>query len=804
MLKLALVCIGIGLAAGGNLAMAGPQSEGTASPAAAQHRALLDRYCVTCHNEKLRTAELVLAGLDVGNPGEAAETWEKVVRKLRAGQMPPARAPRPDKPAYDAFISYLETELDGWAAAHPNPGRSGARRLNRAEYTNAIRDLLAVEFDGDSLLPADDSRYGFDNNADVLAISPLLLERYISAAKKISRLAVGDPATLPVFESFEVPKYYMQEDRREETLPFGSRGGMAIRYHFPVDGEYVVKVRLHRNSREYIRGLVEPHQLDVRLDGKRIQLFTIGGERRGKSAGIFSSAGLGDPAQEEYERSADEQLEVRFPARAGPRQVTVAFLKETFVPEGPLQPRLTQYDFAQYKGGEPAVASVAIGGPFDVQGIGESPSREKILICRPTAREEEDSCAATILTSLARRAYRRPVTDEDLQVLLGFYRSGSSADGFEAGIRSALERILVGPEFLFRIESDPDNAPTGTAHRINDLELASRLSFFLWSSIPDDELLAVAVQGRLHEPAVLEQQLRRMLADARSKSLVENFAGQWLFLRNLRSMSPDPDVFPYFDDNLREAFQKETELFFESMLREDRPVSDLLTANYTFVNERLARHYGIPNIYGSHFRRVTLDDQNRAGLLGQGSILTVTSHANRTSPVVRGKWVLDNLLGAPPPPPPANVPQLREPGEDGRALTMRQRMEEHRANPVCASCHRLMDPIGFSLENFDAIGRWRTMDSGTPIDPSGELPDGTRFTGPLELREALLTRREEFVSTVTERLLTYALGRGVEHYDAPAIRSIVRAAESGDYRWSSLFLGVVRSTPFQMRRSPEP
>ncbi|OFV99498.1 MAG: hypothetical protein A3H94_03055 [Acidobacteria bacterium RIFCSPLOWO2_02_FULL_60_20] len=809
MFKKVLAWIGIGLAGAGILASASAQSQSSIQPPEAQYRAILNRYCVTCHNERLRTAGLTLDKMSIGNPGEGAEAWEKVVRKLRAGQMPPAGMPRPDKPVYDSLAAYLETELDRSAAARPNPGRPGIRRLNRAEYTNATRDLLAIDINGDALLPADDSRYGFDNNGDVLTLSPLLLEKYVAAGRKISRLAIGDPSILPAFESYEVPKYYLQEDRMAEDLPFGSRGGIAVQHQFPLDGEYVIRVRLHRNSREYIRGLVEPHQLDVRLDGQRVKLFTIGGEHRGKSAGIFSTASLGDAEQETYERTADEALEVRLPVKAGLRLVGVAFLKATFAPEGPLQPRLTQYDYTQYKGGEPAVASVAVGGPFDVQGPGETASRRRIFVCRaadnlPANSPENERCAGTILSTLARRAYRRPLTDEDLQTLLSFYRASLPAGGFEAGIRSAVERILVGPEFLFRVEIDPDGVAPGAAYRLSDLELAARLSFFLWSSIPDEELLALAERRQLHDSEVLEQQVRRMLADSRSKALVENFAGQWLYLRNLRSAKPDPEVFPYFDDSLRQAFQQETELFFESMLREDRPVTELLTANYTFLNERLARHYGIPDVYGSHFRRVPLSDENRAGLLGQGSILTVTSHANRTSPVIRGKWVLDNLLGAPPPPPPPNVPALKERADDNKALTMRQRMQEHRANPVCASCHKLMDPIGFALDNFDAIGRWRVSDANTPIDPSGELPDGAKFQGPGGLREVLVTKREEFISTVTERLLTYALGRGVEYYDAPAIRRIVREAAPGGYRWSSLFLGVVTSTPFQMRRAAEP
>jgi len=555
-----------------------------------------------------------------------------------------------------------------------------------------------------------------------------------------------------------------------------------------------------------------------------VKLFDIGGQRKGVSAPVFSTAALGDPEQEHYELTADDALEVRFPAKAGTRLVQVAFLKEPWAPEGALQavnskpeslPRLLPYDYAEYKGGDPTVDSVAIGGPYDAMGLGDTASRRRIFSCHPTVSpagskaagdsKSEDACARKILSTIAHRAYRRPLTDDDIQILLGFYKEGrkglgKKGGGFEAGIESGLERILVGPEFLFRIESEPANTAAGAAYRISDLELASRLSFFLWSSIPDDELLAAAEHGKLKDPAVLEQQVKRMLGDARSKALVTNFASEWLYLRNLGSARPDPDAFPDFDENLRDAFRQETELFFESIMRDDRSVLDLLNANYTFVNERLARHYGIPNVYGSHFRRVTLGAGARGGLLSQGSILMVTSYANRTAPTIRGKWVLENILGAPPPPPPPNVPSLKD-NADTKGMTMRQRMEQHRANPVCASCHARMDPLGFALENFDAIGRWRTIDAKNPIDPSGTLPDGKKFEGPAGLRTVLLTKRDEFASTVTEKLLTYAVGRGVEYYDEPAVRKILRESAPSEYRWSSLVLGIVNSTPFQMRRS---
>ncbi len=768
------------------------------------YRTVLDQYCVTCHNQKARTAELLLDQADVENIGQQPGVWEKVVKKLRSGAMPPTGMPRPDQATYDSFATYLETALDRSAAAHPNPGRPVLHRLNRVEYTNAVRDLLAVDIDGNTLLPADDSRYGFDNIGEVLTVSPLLMERYMAAAGKISRLAVGESDVLPVFETYSVPKYYVQEDRMNEDLPLGSRGGIAVRHHFRLDGEYIIQVRLAKNSRDYIRGIGEPHHLDVLLDGVRVKRFTIGGESYGRSAGIFSSAAMGDPKQEVYERTADEVLEVRFPASAGPRMVGVAFVKETSVPEGPQLPRMTQYDLLQHKGGAPWVGTISIGGPYNPTGMTETPSRRKIFVCRPETAQEEEPCAREILSTLARRAYRRPLTDQDLQTLLGFYTVGVKKGGFEEGIRRALARILVGPEFLFRTEFDPENVAANTPYPISDLELASRLSFFLWSSIPDDQLLDLAERGQLKDPVVLEQEVRRLLDDGRSKALVINFGGQWLQLRQLRAVSPDPETFPYFDDNLREAFLQETELFLESLLREDRSILDLLNANPTSVNERLARHYGIPDIYGSHFRRVELTQEQRKGLLGKGSILTVTSYGNRTSPVLRGKWVLENVLGTPPPPPPPNIPSLVESDQDGKALSMREAMEQHRANPVCATCHNAMDPLGFAMENFDGTGSWRTIDADAPIDASGVLPDGTPFQGPVELQRVLIeSKSEEFVNTVTEKFLTYALGRGVESYDAPAIRSIIREAAPDDYRWSSLILEIVKSTPFQMRRSWE-
>ena len=799
-LRAILVWLGVALAGANSMQAAGPQSSAAGAPPAT-HRVLLNRYCVTCHNERLKTAGLMLDAMDVEKVNEKAPVWEKVIRKLRTGAMPPAGMPRPDKAAYDSFATYLETEIDRAATARPNPGRPVVHRLNRAEYANAIRDLLAMEIDGGALLPPDDSRYGFDNLGDVLAVSPLLLERYMAAARKISRLAIGDPALRPTAETYDVSAALTQEDRMSDALPFGSRGGIAVRHHFPLDGEYVIRIRLQRTQSDLIIGLAEPNRLDVRLDHALIKQFIVGGEFSGKPESLYS-----DYYADDYLFKADEGLEVRLAVKAGTRLVGVAFVKKTEATEGHYQPRPLEFRVAAVNAEDkPAVASVTVDGPYEVSGPGETPSRSQIFVCRPAGGADEDPCAKRILSRLARRAYRRPVTDGDLQTLLTFFAAGKSESGFEAGIGTALERMLVSPEFLFRIERDPASLAAGATYRISDLQLASRLSFFLWSSIPDDELLELAEDGKLSDPQVMEQQVLRMLGDSRAKTLVSNFAGQWLYLRNLRGISPDPQLLPDFDESLREAFQQETELFFESIVREDRSVLDLLNADYSFLNERLARHYQIPNVSGSHFRRVTLRDEKRRGLLGQGSILTVTSYPNRTSPTLRGKWLLDNFLGTPPPPPPPDVvASLTERDKDGKVLSVRQQMEQHRTNPVCATCHARMDPLGFALENFDAIGKWRTTDANTPIDASGALPDGTQFEGPAGLRNLMVDKGDEFVTTITEKLLTYALGRGVEYYDQTAVRQIVRGAAPNDYRWSSLIMGIVKSTPFQMRRSREP
>jgi hypothetical protein len=751
-------------------------------------RAVLDRYCIACHNERLRTANLALDMISLDDVGGNAATWERVVQKLRSHAMPPAGRPRPDDTTYRAFAEWLETALDRAAAIAPNPGRPAIHRLNRTEYTNAIHQILALDIDGRALLPVDDTAYGFDNNADVLTISPALLERYLLMARRISRLVVGDRRMRPVAETYSVSELLEQDDRLSEDLPFGSRGGTAFHHYFPLDGEYTLRIRLQRDKAGTgtIRGLAGgPQQIDVHVGGVRIQRFTVGGQ--------------GPQLRSSGAEPADAHLEVRFPARAGSSLVGVSIVKVATAPEGVGPTRLPVWTFT-VANERIGIDTVQIEGPFNAQGPGDSPARRKVFVCSPTVPQDEERCARQILSTLARRAFRRPVTMPDIQQLMDVYTTSRGESGFEAGIQAALEQILVDPEFLFRLERDPVGVPPATAYRLSDLELASRLSFFLWSSIPDDELLEAAAAGRLRDPAVLEHQVRRMLDDRRSIAFIENFGEQWLHIRSLRGVKPDVNAFPEFDDNLREAFQRETVLFLESQVRQDHSVIDLLTADYTYANERLARHYGIPNVYGTRFRRVALSGE-RGGLLGHGSILTVTSHATRTSPVLRGKWVLENLLGSPPPPPPANVPPLKENGAGDPPQSVRERLEEHRKNPVCASCHARMDPIGFALEHFDAIGRWRDTEGGVSIDASATLPDGTAFQGAAQLRKLLVSRRSEFVRALTEILLTYALGRGLEHYDLPAVRDILRQAEAHNYRWSDLVVNIVRSTPFQMRRS---
>jgi hypothetical protein len=760
-------------------------------------RALLDKYCVTCHNQKLKTAGLMLDKTDVEHVGDGAEVWEKVVRKIHGGTMPPLGMPRPDPATLDSFASSLEVSLDRAAVSRPEPGPAGMHRLNRAEYQNAIRDLLALKIDVSSMLPADDESNGFDNMADVLRVSPSLLEQYLSVSRTVSSLAIGDRGIGPVSQVYQVPPTLAQAGHIE-GLPLGTRGGILIHQNFPLDGEYEFSVYLLRNIVGYMPGLEYPHQFEITVDGVRIFLSHVGGEEDNKM--MDTNLGLAG-------NTIDARLRVRVPLKAGPHEVGVAFIAKNHSESvEPLQPFTRNLDL-QDMNGIPLIDRVQITGPFAATGSGDTPSRRRIFACRPANESDELPCARKIISTLARRAYRRPVTDADLEILLSFYQKGRNKGSFDAGIETALRLILTDPKFLYRIESDPANAVPGTINKISDLELASRLSFFLWSSIPDDELLTVAThgtaQGKLKDPVVLQAQVKRMLADPKAEALVTNFASEWLFLRNLQSVNPAGEDFPNFDENLKQAFRSETEMFVGSVFREDRNVMDLLTANYTFVNERLAKHYGIPNIYGSQFRRVTVAEDARRGLLGQGSILTVTSYPTRTSPVLRGKWILENIMGTPPPAPPPNVPALKENDEGGKITTVRERLEEHRKNPACATCHRVMDPLGFSLDNFDAIGQWRSKEAGLPIDASGQLADGTKINGVVDLRKALLAHPERFVGTMTEKLMTYALGRGLEYYDMPVVRSITRGAAGNDYRFSSIVMGIVKSTAFQMRRARE-
>ena len=743
------------------------------------HRALLQRYCVGCHNERLLTGGLALDTVDIGNVGGRADVWEKVAQKLRTRTMPPAGRPRPDAAAYDALADHLENALDAAGAANPNPGRPAVQRLNRAEYVNAIRDLLALEVDGRALLPADESGYGFDNIGDVLSVSPVLLERYILAAARISRWALGDPTLPPATALYKTSPLMLQDGRVSDNLPFGSRGGHAARHHFPLDADYILRVRLGPGRRG-------THTLEIRLDRERVESFEVGGRNRGP-------------------------FEVRLPVEAGTRLVSASFvgdLTQSLAVDGrPARPPVTTFAYRLYPN-MPMVGAIEVVGPFEGGVPAQTPTRQRIFSCYPQTAEEERPCAEEILRSLARQAYRRAVTGGDIEPLLASFDDGyREGGGFEEGIRWALEALLVSPKFLFRIEEDPPGAEPGAPYRVADLDLASRLAFFLWSSLPDEELIALAGQGRLSDPAVLDGQVTRMLDDPRSRAFIENFGGQWLYLRNLRTAAPDAQLFPDFDDNLREALRRETELFFGDQLRNDRSVLEMLRADYTWVNERLARHYGMPNVYGNHFRRVPYADARRAGLLGHGSLLTVTSYPHRTSPVVRGKWLLENLLGAPPPPPPPDVPGFPESGEDGRPATVRERLEAHRANPVCASCHAPMDPLGFALENFNAVGQWREIDgeANAPIESYGTLPNGTEFGGIAEFRAALLEEpwAGQYVANLASKMLTYAIGRGVEYYDRPAVRRIVREAQAPGYTWSSIIRGVIRSDPFQMRMPAE-
>ncbi len=757
---------------------------------------VINTYCITCHSDRTRTGGLSLERADLVDVPKGAETWEKVIRKIRAGMMPPPTAPRPAAARLDALAEFLETSLDRAAAAKPRPGRTVMHRLNRTEYGNAIRDLLALDIDAAALLPPDDESSGFDNIADVLTVSPSLMERYLSASWNISRQAVGNLNIAPATSVYRV-RPDLSQDQHIDGMPPGTRGGILVQHNFPLDGEYTIKVRLWRNTFDLMRGMEDPHDIEIAMDGVRLRLVNAGGyddfRKMAENPGTFGA-------------DLDQRLTVRIPVKAGTHTIWATTILRSHAPrDDMIKPFLrTTIDGLDIMG-DPSMDRVTIEGPFAATGSGDTVSRRKIFVCKPAAPADEQACASKILSTLGRIAYRRPIDKATLGSLMEFYARGrgdrTGKGSFESGIESALQFILASPEFLIRFESDPANLAPNAVYRLDDLALASRLSFFLWSSIPDDQLLALATQGKLKDPVVLEQQIQRMLADPRSKSLIANFAEQWLHLRNLKNSGPDLQAFPDFDDNLRQAMKEETTLFFESIMREDRSVLDLLNADYTFVNERLARHYGIPSVYGSQFRRVKVPNEARRGLLGQGSILTVTSYPNRTSPVERGKWILTNLLGVPPQPPPPNVPPLQENSSDGRVLSLRERMEKHRANPVCAGCHRQMDPIGFALENFDGVGHWRTTEDGAKIDPSGTLFNGAHLDGVAGLRQALVRQPEVFIGVMTEKMLTYALGRGIEYYDMPAVRKVVQDSRNKDYRFSSIVLGIAKSAPFQMREA---
>ena len=774
---------------------------------------LIERYCVGCHSDQRVEQGLVpvsFSELDAGDVGLHSGTWELMVRKLRLGMMPPPGVSRPTKASADRFVDWLETELERVASLNLDPGRPAIRRLTESEYRNAVHSLLGLHVDKQWLLfpPDDVDQEGFGTNATALSISPALFDRYLSAANKLSRLAVGDPGIGASFAAatYSTPRLLYQDNRMHEDLPFGSRGGMAIRHYFPLDGDYRFKLRLRRMIYDYIVGMGTAQQIEVRLDGRLVERFEVGDADRFGYPSAYSFFGTirGDTDWEQYVSiDADSDLEVVVPVDAGVHVVGVSFVAARSEATGILERRLSGFSLSGlgFYDGDAAIDRVEITGPYHATGPGDTASRRLIFSCRPAGSADELRCARRILSRLARRAYRRPVGEDDLQTLLEFYNRGREERDFERGIQKAIERLLVAPEFLFRIERDPPGVASSTAYRLTDLELASRLSLFLWSDIPDEKLLAAAEAGRLHDRQELEQQVRRMLADSRASALVTDFASQWLQLGRVRGVTPDTDVFYEFDENLRADMERETLLFLESELRADRGLPRLLTADYTFVNERLAEHYGLDGVYGERFRKVKVGEV-RAGLLGQASLLTVTAYPTRTSPVLRGKWLLDNILGLPPTEPPADVPALEENHGAAEPRTMRELMEQHRANPSCAACHRMMDPPGFALEHFDAIGRWRVTDEyGSPVDAVGRLADGTQVDGPSALRQAVMAHEISFVRTVTEKLLTYAIGRSLEAYDQPIVRNIVDTAEIDGYRWSSILLGIIESAPFQMRRS---
>jgi mono/diheme cytochrome c family protein len=824
---LLIVIAGIALAISSDQSSAGPASQNpaasTASTAAPTPRAMLDKYCITCHSQKTHTAGLDLETMDLATPGSNGEAFEKIILKLRAASMPPPGQPRPDAATYRAVATTMENTVDREWAANPNPGRIGAvQRLNRVEYNNAIRDLLALDINVKPLLPGDDTADGsFDNFADSLSISTAHLERYMSVARQVTRLATGLPPAIPSISTYEIPLHVLQDDRQSEDLPFGSRGGIAIQQAFPVDGEYRIKVRLQRQYQDYLKGMGWPQQLDLRLDGKLLKRFSVGGKATGRpAAASFAGDGepgfAGDDAWEKYMQiGGDAGLEIQVPVTAGPHTVGVSFVREQWEPEGLPQPlqrgRVITNDqvYMDYAN----VGSVQIGGPYKPAGTAkDTPSRRTIFICQPKAASEEQACATKIISKMARLAYRRPVSASDVSTLMAFYadgrKEGGSAGSFDAGIQFAMERMLVDPDFLLRVVRDPASRQSVDAkgtYALSNIEVASRLSFFLWSSIPDDQLLTLAERGQLTNPATLEKETRRMLADPRAvDALVDNFAAQWLNLRRVEEVVVDPDKYPNYDLSLLQGFRKETELFVGSTIQEDRSVVDLLDADYTFVNERVARHYDIPGVSGSRFRRVSLPDHSkRGGLLGEGALLATTSYPDRTSPVLRGKWLLNNIFGLPIPPPPPGVDTNLTENRNGAApKSIRERLEQHRKVPTCNSCHSVIDPLGFALENFDVIGGWRTIDeAGKPVDASGSTTSGQKIEGLSGLRALLLARPEQFPRTVTEKLLAYALGRRIEYYDEPAVRKIVRDAAPQNYRWSSLILGIVESPSFLRRRT---